>query len=124
MSAQSMADVVAGHRHNEGIDLTGRIYTWCMCEGLDGWRVYGMSGPRAYAEHLQDALSAAGFGLVTDAKAEALNEAADEFTERVTVTRQMTKGGTDYEREVLQNASGMAIAATALRARAEAVRGE
>jgi hypothetical protein len=71
MTAKTMAEVLAEHY----IDITqtspdniGR----CVC----GYTADPMNV--SWDEHLAETLSAAGFGLVADAKAEALEEAADE----------------------------------------------
>lgn len=64
-----MAEVIEAHYIDFGRsdpDNTGH----CIC---DEW-VDGMG--ESWDEHLADALTAAGFGLVVDAKAEALAEAA------------------------------------------------
>lgn len=71
MSAQSMADVLAWHKLDTAVYLvTGEEYL-CIC------------GKRSenHEVHQAAALSAAGFGMVTDAKAEALREAAREMRE-------------------------------------------
>ena len=78
-----IAEVLAAHHHNEGIDLDRNIYSWCMCEGLDGWRAYDYhdAGRGAYAEHVDAALTAAGFGPVKEAAAKALEDAADGWSD-------------------------------------------
>ncbi|AHB31659.1 hypothetical protein ArV2_gp48 [Arthrobacter phage vB_ArS-ArV2] len=68
MTAKTMAEVLAEHQQKVGVrDM--RSHCWC------GWA--GEPTGIAFIAHQAAALSAAGFGLVTDAKAEALEDAAD-----------------------------------------------
>lgn len=114
-TAKTMAEVLADKlaELDELTDGDGFTYSWFDMEKID------------LAEELTLALSAAGFGLVTDTKAEALEEAAADFMERVAVTRNTTRyNGTAYATATLNHAYGMEMASTALRARAAALRGD
>ena len=100
MTAKTMEDVLMEHqRQNERS---------CLC----GWAELGKSHP----EHQAAALTAAGFGLVADAKREALEEAAANI---------LTNDPLDYWAGHLPEGLGWQEAMSRwLRARAAAVRGE
>ena len=123
--SKTMAEVLAEHRDIAWDHTTGRS----LCGGCDatlGQLTADIEKQDAWLiAHQAAALSAAGFGLVTDAKAEALEEAAGDFTERVAATRSLTRdNGTPYAIATLNHAYGMEMASTALRARAAALRGD
>jgi hypothetical protein len=81
MTAKTMAEVLAKHARRGGIR---NLAIHCDC----GWSesIAAMrSSKNSFAAHQAAALSAAGFGLVADTKAEALEEAADDFEGNVGV---------------------------------------
>jgi hypothetical protein len=80
MTAKTMAEVLAEHQWYDA--TTDNEDPATGCTGCDDW--FGSEDALddgTFAAHQAAALSAAGFGLVADAKAEALEEAADDFGE-------------------------------------------
>lgn len=71
--SKTMAEVLAEHQfmYHSFNGVTQKRYLACSCGALP------LAGD--HPTHLAVALSAAGFGLVADAKAEALEEAADDY---------------------------------------------
>ena len=67
MTAKTMQEVLAEHE-NSPVIRRGEGYTRCSC----GFLSKGAYSRASHNRHVSDALSAAGFGLVADAKAEAL----------------------------------------------------
>ena len=65
--SKTMAEVLAEHEMNNSPVIRGEGYTRCSC----GFLSKGAYSRASHNRHVSDALSAAGFGLVADAKAEA-----------------------------------------------------
>lgn len=74
--SKTMAEVLAEHWFSPA------DYAYCLC-GADMSPDKPVGVHEALAAHQSEALSAAGFGLVADAKAEALEEAAAIFAGRL-----------------------------------------
>jgi hypothetical protein len=102
-----MAEVLIEHQRHRG---------GCLC----GWDELGKSHPA----HQAAALSAAGFGPVTEAKAAALEQAAAELEQRAKNVQNNTYLESDIYSELTHRADALLGAAKTVRARATAVRGE
>lgn len=75
-AAKTMADVLADHHsHSYNAEL-GTVFCLDLTCGWDAMAHNFAIAADVFAEHQAEMLNAAGFGLVVDAKAEALEEAA------------------------------------------------
>ena len=77
MSAEQIAEVIRAHQPTTGMSVASGVT--CQCGYWNGGERAGVDRPPGYQGlqwHQAQMLSAAGFGLVADAKAEALREAA------------------------------------------------
>jgi hypothetical protein len=109
-----MAEVLAHHQYT-GVTVTDQVRVTCLCGWAEEADDDGM-----HADHMEEVLIAAGFGDVREAKAQALEDAADELA-RLPYVSPFGEGRAEYER-VLAVRRGDAD--KWLRARAAAVRGE
>ncbi|MDT0171048.1 hypothetical protein [Pseudarthrobacter sp. BRE9] len=83
MSAEQIAEVIRAHQPTTGMSVASGVT--CRCGYWNGDERAGVDrlpGYQGLQWHQAQALSAAGFGLVADAKAEALGEAAERFKQR------------------------------------------
>jgi hypothetical protein len=114
--SKTMTEVLAEHfLHSIEATWVQPIHTWlvvCNCEAIPMPAASYVEAEEKFTAHQSAALTAAGFGLVADAKGEALEEAAGEFAARLP---DGTGNGRAYNSHQV---------AHMLRARAAAVRGE
>ena len=85
--SKTMAEVLAEHAFHlitpvKLDDVNGPWQVECNCTAGPIQGPSYLDAEAAFAAHQAAALSAAGFGLVADAKAEALSEAAERFKQR------------------------------------------
>lgn len=85
--SKTMAEVLAEHAFHlitpvtlDDVNGPWQVECNCTADPIQGPSYLGAE--QAFAAHQAAALSAAGFGLVSDAKAEALSEAAEHFKQR------------------------------------------
>ena len=80
MSAEQIAEVIRAHQPTTGMSVASGVT--CRCGYWNGEERAGINRPAGYQGlqwHQAQELSAAGFGLVADAKAEAALEAAQDI---------------------------------------------
>jgi len=126
MTAKTMAEVLAEHHmsHADWDETEVAVICHCGVETVgqdDGQEAY-LQEEALYAKHLEAALSAAGFGLVADAKAEALEEAADELDRQERFGRLPWNDLTDEQRAEYLSWARLETNQAFLRARAKSLR--
>ncbi|QDG61226.1 hypothetical protein [Pseudarthrobacter sp. NIBRBAC000502771] len=120
MTAKTMAEVLAEHEMENSPVIRGEGYTRCSC----GFLSKGAYSRASHNRHVSDALSAAGFGLVADAKAEALEEAANDMDGLERLSSYPEESCNDEENAAVEAYDNATNSQEWLRARAAALRGD